>query len=95
MKNTDRTMMNLAVLRENLQKMMEPQVLTKFADLLESMNNETNSGSLLNRYKYFVEKNGTDCRYAMMAKEFFLNDNAESCAKAINWLYHNWSKNYE
>ena len=93
MTNIDGTMMNLSVLRENLQKMMDPKVLAKFADLLDSMNNE--NGSYLDRYRYFANKNGSECRYATMAKEFFLKDNAEACAKAINWLYHNWSKFYE
>ena len=93
MKTTDRTMMNLADLRENLQHMLKPEVLDKLVDLLGEMNSD--NGTLLNRYKYFVQKNGVDCRYATMAKEFFLNDHAADCAKAINLLYHNWSKNYE
>jgi len=94
MKTVDHTsLMNLAILRQNLQKMMDPQVLKKLVELLEAMNSD--NGSLLERYKYFVEKNDKECRYAIMAKEFFERDNANSCAMAINWLYHNWSQEQE
>ena len=94
-KATDQTMLNLATLRENLRKMMNPKVLREFADFLESTGK--NDQSFLNRYKWFIEngENGADCRYAVMAKEFFLKDQAAGAAKAINWLYHNWSKHYE
>ena len=93
MTNQDTTMLNLASLRTNLQKLMKPEILSKLAELLEVLGKD--QGSYLERYQFFVSKNGTDCRYAMMAKEFFLQDNADGCAKAINWLYHNWSKTYE
>lgn len=93
--STDRTMMNLATFRENLRRMMNPEVLKHFADFLEATGTEDNG--LLTRYKWFVEngENGADCRYAVMAKEFFLKNEAENAAKAINWLYNNWSKFYK
>ena len=91
----DQTMLNLAILRENLQKMMNPDILKEFANFLEATGK--NDESILSRYKWFAEngENGVDCRYAVMAKEFFLKDQANGAAKAINWLYHNWSKYYE
>ena len=94
-KATDDTMLNLATLRENLRKMMNPEVLKQFADFLEATGTE--DSSFLTRYKWFCERgeNGADCRYAVMAKEFFLKDQAEGAASAINWLYHNWSKHYQ
>jgi len=93
MTNQNETMLNLAALHENLKTMMKPEVLTKFTELLESIGSP--DGSMLERFKFFLEKNGSDCRYAAMAKEFFLKDHASGCAKAICWLYHNWAKNYE
>jgi hypothetical protein len=92
---TDRTMLNLAVFRENIRKMMNPEVLSQFANFLEATGS-ADSG-FLSRYKWFAEngENGADCRYAVMAKEFFLRDEAAGAAKAINWLYHNWAKHYE
>lgn len=92
-KSTDRTMLNLAALRTNLKQLMDPKVLQKLAELTEAMSSE--SGDYLERYEFFVRKNGIDCRYAQMAKEFFINDKGKDCANAINWLYHNWSKFYE
>lgn len=86
-------MLNLASLRDNLKLLMNPKVLQGLVDLLEVLGPDDNS--LLERYRFFVEKNGTDCRYAAMSKQFFLDDHAEACAKAINWLYHNWSCSYE
>lgn len=92
---TDRTMLNLATFRENLRKMMNPEVLSHFADFLESTGSADNG--FLSRYKWFAEngENGPDCRYAVMAKEFFLRNEAEGAAKAIIWLYKNWARHYE
>jgi hypothetical protein len=94
MNTTDQTMLNLATFRENLRKMMNPEVLKEFANFLEATGDDN---SLLTRYKWFCEKgeNGPNCRYAILAKEFFLKDHAAGAAKAINWLYHNWAKFYE
>jgi hypothetical protein len=41
------------------------------------------------------KKNGPDCRYATMAKNFFLQEQVTKVAEVINYLYHNWSKHYE
>ena len=95
MLTTDKVLVNLAHLRENLVKLMNPEVLKKFADFLEATGNS--DGSMLQRFKWFVEnsENGADCKYAAMAKDFFLESQAEECAKAIIWLYKNWAKHYE
>jgi hypothetical protein len=88
-------LLNLAQLRINLQKLMKPEILAKLAEFLEKTAYE--DSSMLERYKWFVEngENGADCKYASMAREFFLKDQAENAAKAIIWLYHNWARNYE
>ena len=91
----DDILLNLALFRENLQKMMNPKVLEKFVEFLDATGHE--DSSMLHRYKWFVEngENGADCRYARMAKDFFLQDHADGAAKAIIWLYHNWARGYE
>jgi hypothetical protein len=88
-------MLNLASLRENLKKMMKPKILSEFAKFLEVTENE--NGSMLERFKGITEssEHGGDCHYAQLAKEFFLKDQAEACAKAICWLYKNWACHYE
>lgn len=94
-KQRDLTLLNLATFRENLNKMMKPEILHLFAKFLESTAN--NNNSMLTRFKWFVENStdGLDCKYAGMAKEFFLKNQAESVAKAIIDLYHKWAKFYE
>ena len=91
----DIALLNLAQFRENLRKMMNPKVLKEFANFLEATGTDDNG--FLARYKWFCEnsENGSDCRYAEMAKEFFLKEEAANAAKAIKWLYHNWAKNYK
>ena len=88
-------MLNLATLRENLKKMMDPKVLSKFAEYLEVTDDP--NGSMLERFKGITETSeyGGDCRYAQLAKEFFLKNQAEECAKAICWLYDNWARFYK
>jgi len=88
-------LLNLAVLRENLRRMMNPKVLTQFAAFLEATGED--DSSMLQRYKWFVEngENGRDCKYAILAREFFLKDQADGAAQAIIWLYHNWAKHHE
>ena len=92
---TDQSLLNLAVLRENLRRMMNPEVLGEFANFLAATGEE--GSSMLQRYKWFTERseNGVDCRYAVLAKEFFLSDQADGAAKAIIWLYYNWARTYE
>jgi hypothetical protein len=94
-KPTDLTMLNLSTLRENLKKMMKPKILSKFTEFLEVT--ENHDGAMLERFKRISETSeyATDCKYAQMAKEFFLKDQADAAAKAICWLYHNWSCHYE
>jgi phosphopantetheinyl transferase (holo-ACP synthase) len=94
-KSTDLTILNLATFRENLKKMMKPEILSHFMRFLECT--ENNNGSMLERFKLLTETSeyAADCKYAQMAKEFFLKDQAEACAKALCWLYKNWARIYE
>ena len=89
----DDTLFKLADLRESLKSFMKPEVLESLADLLESLGGD--GGSPVQQYKFWIEKNGPDCRYASFAKQFFLDDHAENVAKYIIWLYHSWAKAYE
>jgi hypothetical protein len=91
----DQVLLNLAVLRENPKKMMHPEVLRYFADFLTATGEDDNT--MLDRFKFFAEhsEHGTDCSYAVAAKQFFLRDQACDAAKAIIWLYHNWAKSYD
>jgi len=88
-------LLNLAQFRENIQKLMKPEVLEKLAEFLEATRYE--DSSMLTRYKWFVEngENGAACKFALLAREFFLKDQADNAAKAVIWLYHNWAKTYE
>ena len=90
----NKVLLTLATFRENLVRLMRPEVLEHFAKFLDSTGNGDNS--MLERYKWFVEnsENGSDCRYAKMASEFFLKDQAKGAAEAVVWLYHNWAKHY-
>ena len=87
------TLIKLASLKDSLTTLTKPQILKNLVDLAEALGTDRNS--FVKQFKFWVEKNGSDCRYAAMAKQFFLDDQAESVAKQINWLYHNWSKHYE
>lgn len=74
---------------------MNPKILSEFAAFLEATGE--NDSSMIQRFKWFAEnsENGADCRYAQMAKEFFLKDQADAAAQAIINLYHSWAKSYE
>ena len=87
------TLLKLASLRDSLTTLVKPDVLKHLVDLAQALGTDRNS--FVKQFKFWVEKNGEDCRYAAMAKQFFLQDQAENVAKQINYLYHNWSKHYE
>lgn len=86
-------LIELAKFRENLKSLMDPKVLGSLAGLLNALGIERSSFAA--QYKFWIEKNGQDCRYAAMAKQFFEQNNAENVAKEIINLYHNWAKHYE
>lgn len=92
MKETDRTLFKLAELKESLSALMDPKVLGMMASLLDSFGGKGKTS--IEQYKFWIEKNGSNCRYAAIAKEFFLNDNASNVAKDIISLYDNWAKYY-
>lgn len=86
-------LLELAKLRENLKSLMDPSLLRELAELLNCLG--VDDSSFISRYKFWIEKNGKDCRYAAMAKQFFEHDNAERVAEKIIEIYHNWAKYYE
>jgi len=89
----DETICKLADLKMSLESLMDPKLLSKLASLLEAFGGR--GRSFAEQYKFWVEKNGPDCRYAAMAKEFFLKENSENVAKVIIELYNDWAKHYE
>lgn len=93
MSGRDTTLVELARLRESLRNLLHVQVLKNLTDLLEALGGDRDS--FVSQYNHWVKTNGPNCRYAAYAKEFFLRDQAESVAKAIIWLYHNFAKAYE
>lgn len=90
-------LIKLSHLRKSLRQIIQPEILNELAEFLEATGGKDNNASLVEKYDWFCNnsKNGPDCRYAAMAKNLFLENEASKVAKAINWLYHNWSKNYE
>jgi hypothetical protein len=78
-------------LRLALKSFMTPEVLDKFASLMDNLGND---GGLVERYAFFAEhsENGPDCRYARMAKHLFVEENGDNVVEIIKWLYHNWAK---
>ena len=94
MPTTHKNLLDIKAYVENLKHLMDPQVLQHLADFLAATESN-NQSSMLDRYKWFSDKNGEDCYYATKAKEFFELDQAKHAAKAIVWLYHTWAKQYE
>lgn len=93
LKGKDVSLHRLGELRDSLKAFMIPNTLQKIADLLESFGNDRNS--FVRQYNFWIDKNGPDCKYAQIAKDFFERDQAESIAKSIIWLYHNFAVVYE
>ena len=89
----DLTILKLANLRESLIKFAKPEVLKKIFDLCDALGTDRNS--FVQQYKFWVNKNGKGCRYASLARTFFIEDQSEKVAKEIIWHYHNWAKHYE
>lgn len=88
----DQTLLDLAYLRDNLLSLMKPEVLSSLADLLQALGTDN---SFVHQFRTWVEKNGSDCRYAQYARQFFLDDHAENVALEICKLYNNWAKYYD
>lgn len=83
-------------LKKSLELITNPEILKKLIDLREALSadQEGNEKKWIEQYKFWLEKNGADCRYAAMVKEFFLKEQAGAIAETINWLHDNWSKFY-
>jgi len=90
----DNTFRTLANLRDHLKAYLKPEILKKLVEFVDATGGDN---SMIERYIWFSEnsENGADCRYAKMAKEAFLQNNAKGVAEAIIWLYHNWANQYE
>jgi hypothetical protein len=93
MSKKDPVLDQLGKLRDNLKMFMSPNILNKLVGLLEVLGNDRQS--FVRQYNFWIDKNGKDCRYAQIAKDFFEKDQAESIAKSIISLYHSWAINYE
>jgi hypothetical protein len=89
----NQNLIKIADLRDKLLSLMNPEVLSKLADLLSSMGGDRNT--FVVQFRTWAERNGPDCRYAAMAKRFFLEEQAENIAKEICNIYHSWARFYE
>jgi len=91
MDTSDEVMKQLAKLRTALKEFMTPEVLGKFADLLEELGSDE---SYVERYEFFAEhsENKEDCRYARMAKHYFLEESGDNVINLLEWLYNNFAK---
>jgi len=90
MKDHD-ALVELDRLRVALNRFMKPEVLGKFADLVEQI---ALDNCAVEKYNGFcrISELGPDCEYAKMAKEEFLKENKDSTVRLITWLYENWAK---
>jgi hypothetical protein len=91
----DQVMLNLSAFRKNLRQLMDPKILSRLAEFLEKTGYE--DSSMIERFDWFCHNStdGVDCKYAVAAKEFFLQNQAADAAAVICWLYHNWARTYE
>lgn len=89
----DQTLFRLAELKESLNSFLKPEVLSRLVDLSKTLGTDRNS--FVQQFKFWAQKNGSDCRYAAMCKNFFLNDQADKVAEQIIWLFENWAKYYK
>lgn len=82
---------NLNLLRKDLETFLRPEILSKLVTFLDTVGSDE---SMLARYVWFSEnsENGEQCRYAAMAKHFFLENKARDVATQIKWLYENWAR---
>ena len=89
----DKNIIDLAYLRDNLLGLMNPDILKQLANLLEALG--SNNSAFVHQFRTWVERNGSDCRYANMARKFFLENQSENVAMAICELYNHWAKFYD
>lgn len=82
----------IAKFEENLRSLMDPNVLSKLADLLKAFGPNKSPAM---QYDFWIKRNGPNCRYAAMAKGMFEQNCAENVAKEIIKLYHCWAKHFE
>ena len=87
------TLIRLAKLRDSLISFAKPEIIKGLFGLCDALGTDKNS--FVQQFQFWLNKNGEDCRYLPKIRQFFMEDQAESVAKEINWLYHNWSKYYE
>ena len=86
-------LLRLSQFKKSLKSLMDPKILEKLVSLLEAFGDKSTTS--VEQFEFWIQKNGDDCRYATIAKEIFLNDNASNVAKEIIYLYENWAKYYK
>ena len=86
---TDDPLLALHALKNALHHLMQPEVLEKFVELREHLED----GGMLDRYIYFLQKSELkeDCRYTKMAAYYFLEMNGDNVINLIRWLNDNWA----
>lgn len=85
----DDPLLALHELKKELLAFMQPEVLKKAAEMLELLGD----GGNVDKYEYFLNHSELrgDCRYAQLAKEFFLKEDGETAKELVGWLYKNWA----
>jgi hypothetical protein len=83
-------MLVLERLRSSLDDFFKPETLDGFLKLREALGGDS---GLVARYKWFSENSelGSNCRYAKMAKHYFLEENGENVIMLIKYLYDNFA----
>ena len=79
----DNVIRQLLELRNTLKGYLQPEILKKLVEFVGATGGDH---SMIERYVWFADnsENGTDCRYAKMAKHFFEEEQAKGIADAIN-----------
>ena len=86
---TNDPLLALHALKKVLHHLMQPEVLEKFVELREHLE----EGNMLDRYAYFLKESELkeDCRYTKMAAHYFLEEHGENVINLIRWLNDNWA----
>lgn len=80
----------LSRLRGSLDALLKPEVLEGLVELKEVLGGDND---LLARYDWFSNNSefGKDCRYAKMARHYFLEENGDNVIRLIKHLYDNFT----
>lgn len=86
---TQDPLLALHALKKALHHLMQPEVLEKFVELRQHLEQD----GMLDRYVYFLQQSELkeDCRYTKMAAHYFLEASGDNVINLIKWLNDNWA----